>query len=85
MANYGLSHVHRDQLGRVIRGGDHVVWSNRKVGSAMRIGTVESATPEKIRIYVHNRQRYTNVFPGNVIVITEQLLQNVRDNVGANA
>lgn len=79
-----LGHTHRDLLNRVIRLKDVVVWANRKQGSGMVIAQVEGSTSETLRICRSDTGRFTNVNPGNLIVITAQVERNIAGNVGAN-
>lgn len=78
-----LNFLHRDILNRVIKQNDYVVWSNGKYGQQMQICSVESATELTVRI-VKPDGRLTNVSPKKLLVVTQQILDNVNNNVGAN-
>ena len=78
-----LAFLHRDILNRVIKQHDYVVWSNGKYGSQLTVCSVESATSETIRI-IKPDGRLTNVNPKKTMVITQQVMDNVSNNVGSN-
>ncbi|MGL5013718.1 MAG: hypothetical protein ACRC6V_05425 [Bacteroidales bacterium] len=84
MRTMPLNHTHRDLMNRVIRQDDYVVWTNKKYGTGMIVGQVRSSTEEKIRIQRSDNNRFTNVYPANVVVITTQVERNIAGNIGAN-
>lgn len=79
-----LGHLHRDLLNRVIKQYDVVVWANRKYGTGLTICRVMDSTPETIRLHKLTDDKLTNVNPNNVIVITQQINDNLENNVGSN-
>lgn len=82
--NFALDYVHRDKMLRPIRGGDIVVWTNAKKGSHLQTGVVINATSQRIKLQMLEVDKTRIVSPDNCVVITQQLLCNVDDNVGAS-
>lgn len=79
-----LQHNHRDMLSKVILLNDYVVWGNGKYGKKMEIVRVIGTTDEKV-VVVDNNNKMKRVYPNNLLVITQQVMFNIDNNVGANA
>lgn len=78
-----LAYYHRDLLAKVIKMDDYVVWSNGKYNQSMQICRVVGVTANKVVILRQDNSQ-TRVYPKNLVVITEQVMFNLQNNVGAN-
>lgn len=80
-----LKHIHRDMLNRVIKIGDHIAWANSDYGSKIRIGIVTHTTPKKVYFILPTEDnRESRAYPINMLVITQQVLENIKGNVGGS-
>ena len=77
-------YYHRDILQKVIQLEDYVVWSNGKYNQQMQICKVKGVTTNKVSIE-KNDGSLTRVYPHKLLVISQQVLFNINNNVGANA
>lgn len=78
-----LRHIHRDMLARVIRDNDYVAWTNGKYNQGLRICRVVGSTAQKVAILTPE-SKVTRVTPTKLLVVTQQLISNFEENVGAN-
>lgn len=84
MVELNVNVRHRDIMSRIIQLDDYVIWSNGKYGQTMQVCQVMGATEEKLSLLKPDG-RITRVYPNRVCVITAQVAENIRQNVGANA
>ena len=75
---------HRDIMGRIIRVNDFCIWSNGKRNQSLDIVKVVYFTNEKVRCINLKTGVKGNKYPSNLMVVTQQLSDNMLNNVGAN-
>ena len=77
--------IERDLLKRVIRVGDVCVWSNRAVGVGLVLIRVLGYNAKSLKVKVLATDRETRVEDSNnLLVISQQIESNIRENVGSN-
>lgn len=79
-----LPYIHRDRLRRVIRLNDVVAWTNASRGQGLVFGKIVGATTALVQIERQDSGKMTRVNPESLIVITQQVIDNVENNVGSN-
>lgn len=75
---------HRDLMGRVIKSGDYCIWTNKKRKQGIDLVRVIFCTEEKVKCLNLTSNTIGYKYPENLMVVTQQLDANLRDNVGAN-